>query len=168
MANVGHFQELNTTLNTVIGRLFTSQTLLKYLFYDTENPSSGADITNPSSLLFNNIYPFFKIPEPEDEMKTFVNVVIGKSRPYGNNSGFKHDRLIFDIVVHIEKWQVNGGVRPYFIMPEIDKLFNDVHISGVSLNKILLLDSTPLPYGNRFYGYRLEYKLSSNSNVCST
>jgi len=160
----GFFEELNSNVMIILNRLTTSQNLLKYVSLQEFDPFNESDISDPSSILFENIFPFFKIPESEDSMVSFINVVFGDTVPY-DNSRFRTEELLIYIGCHIDKWQVRGGLRPYFLKHEIDKLLNRADIPEISYDYVKFKRSSPMNFGNRFYGYVLKYQLSNNSNL---
>jgi hypothetical protein len=152
------FDELNKNINNVLFKLIESQNLCKLLLYPTNDALSQPDISDTSSLLFERIYPLPKIPDPVSETGSFLTVLFD-SFQLGNNVGTKQGLLTFVVIVHIDSWRMEGTgmLRPFAIMNEIDKLFNQERVIGVK--KIDINDGRLIKMNDKFWGYELNYRI---------
>lgn len=166
---MANYDELGGIIMSVIGDyIFNDQELCKLLYYNkkSENPLLELDIEKPRTLLMSNVFPLPKSPDAELDMKTILSVTFGDATPWENNRGFVKIVLRFDIMCHLEVWDIPDGLRPYKIASKIDKMFNNKAIQGLSDTKILSLGfSPPIKYSNYYYGLRLGYQLTLPSNV---
>lgn len=163
---MAYFDDLNEDIMTIIDILLGNQNLCKYLYYPKESlPLSQPDITDTSVLLMQNIYPLPKNPNVIKDEMSLVNVYFSNSVPHTQGSIMKKSDLVFDVMCHLNIWMCGGGLRPYYMCSEIDKLFNNKYISSVSANKIYFNKLSIYQYSDLFYGYRLVYHISDNSNI---
>lgn len=137
------------------------------LLYHNNDPlgNSNEDVSNPSSLIMQNIFPLPKIPDAEEKEKVLLNVYVDSGKASRRNKGFRNEYICFDIVCHLNLWKIPEGIRPYSISNELDKLFNNKYIAGVSLNNIYFDTWRGQQYSNYYYGYKLVYQLTNNSNL---
>jgi hypothetical protein len=136
--------------------MITSQNLCKYLQYTSKDPLSEPDIADTSTLLFNRIFPVPKLPSTEDA-GSFLTVIFEDIRLGNQNPNFKNSLISFRIICHIDEWRMNGALRPYALMNEIDELFNDQNVVGIGKMKF---DRSTFLYANaKYMGYRLDYKI---------
>jgi len=168
---MAYFEDLNLQSNTTIQEITSSQNLCKLIYYNTLNPLSETNLTQNEriSLLFNKIFPMPNWSFAEDCKDSRLCIYFGESTPYDSNSGFRPINLYIDVICHLDVWKITSGMRPYLILNELDKLFNNQKISNISINKIYFLGlSPPVKFADYFFGYTLNYKVSTNSNIeCS-
>lgn len=161
------FNELNEKIIKVLQLVQDNQDLCKYLYYPQKDPLQQSNISDTSILMMKNLFPLPKTPDSIIEKTSILNVYFPSSKPYRNNSGFRELFLNFDIMCHIDIWMTEYGIRPYNICSYIDTMFNNQYISDLSVNKIYFDNDGMIRFSDYFYGYRLTYKLSSESNVGS-
>lgn len=155
----GRFSELGTNINYVIQELLKDQDLMKLLFYNNETPLSSPDIVNPSALLFNNIFPYPKLPLVEENQKAIITVMFSNAR-LNSNIKFKDYKLIFNIMCHVDLWKIRGGLRPYEIAQRIDNIFNEKRGTSLSIGKVIFDDFIYREYNQKFNGFYLCYSLT--------
>lgn len=102
--------------------------------------------------------------------KTFLNIYMDSTYRYEKNSGFRQACLTFDIFSHLNLWTIpkENTIRPYLISSKIDKIFNDnfnEQVRQISINSPLFDSWKVYRYGEYFYGYKLKYYISLDSNV---
>lgn len=157
---MANFKELNDNVTQVLLKLLESQNLCKLLHYISDDPLSEPDI-DPYLLIHKNIFPLPKIPEVSDTKCNYLTVVFDTFR-LGENKGVKDGTLMFTVFVHNDLWLISGQLRPFSIMHEIDKLFNNQRIIGV---KKLQFESGRFVAPNKDYsGYQVIYKVVSGNN----
>ena len=137
-------------------RLLESQNLCKYLYYNNSEPLNNPDIDDTSSLLFKKIYTIPKLPDVSNEQGSYL-VVMLDSVKLDNNLTVKEVIVKFHIIVHINQWVINGALRPYKIIHEIETLLNNQRITGI---KKMQMDHVKFKkVNNDFFGYKLYYKI---------
>lgn len=172
---MAYYDELDDILNTVIGKyILNNQNICKLLYYYPEeyslnfDPLSCPDIQDTSKLLLEYIYPLPKSPDAETEQKGFLTVVLTGGDYIDNANGYRTVRLVFDIVFHLKSWIIKKSYRPYKILSELDKMFNnkqkDLPIVGI----VRYYDFNVKDYSSAYYGIQVIYELTLNSNIeCS-
>jgi len=136
-----------------------NQNLCKLINYNTSNPLNEPDLDDPSSLLFQKIYPLPKLPDTDTEKCSFLNIFFDDFRL--PNLGVKEGYINFDVICHIDLWRIDGMIRPFSILHEIDEMFNYERIAGI---RKLLFDRVKYLYVNEKYtGYRASYKITSGN-----
>lgn len=159
---MAYFDELNTVVATALDLIYNDTELIKLLDYPEK-------ITSPDNLLMKNIFPIPRDPNAISNVKNAINVYVEEAYPYDKNSGFRQACLNFDIMCHLDAWNMGGGkLRPYLISERIDTLFNN----NFSPKVRLMSGNAPYFYywkiykfSEFFYGYRLRYYISLESNM---
>lgn len=156
---MSRFKELNDGLMEVISRLTESQELCKLLYYQSDNPLSEPDIENPfDSLFMKNILPIPKVPNVNKETESYLTIIFDDMQIGRVNEGFKNAVLSFNILCHIDKWKLNGNLRPYLIMSKIDELFNNQRVVG--FRKMHFESSRFFAVNDKYFGYRVDYNIT--------
>jgi len=162
------FKDLNSKIIKIIEILESNQDLCKYLYYPNNDPLSEPNIDDTSILTMKNIFPLPKDTNAITDKISLINVYFQSSKPYRNNSGFREIYLCIDVMCHLDLWLIDEGIRAYCICNKIDEIFNNQHISDLSINNIYFENSQVSYYSDYYYGYKMVYKLSSESNVGDT
>ena len=157
------FQDLGAKKNKIIQLLLASQNLCKLLYYNTTNPLNESTISDTSVLLFDKLFPMMKYPDAETEKSSRLCVYFRDIIPFKTNEGFREPKLCFDIICHQNVWLVNSNERPFLIMEEIDKIFNDQYIPEISTREVGYSFADIRNYADYFDGYYLMYNLTESS-----
>lgn len=156
------FEELNSYVNEILLKLIQSQNLCKYIHYQTDENSpsdplveADLDLNQRKSLMYSRIFPFPKIPS-EAEAGTYLTVIFDNIEPAGSVY-YKDSLIIFNVISHLNQWRLLGKLRPYAVMNEIDKMFNQQKIVGIgrtefARSKFMFINSS-------FAGYTLQYRI---------
>lgn len=153
----GRFEELNKNINIVTMTMLTSQNLCKYLSDNSTTPLLSSDILDTTTLMFNNIFPTPITPLPSDKNKSLITIVLDDFSLNRDHVSFKTSKIIFNIICHIDLWKIDGGIRPYAIMSEIDKLFGMQRVVGIG--RTLFDRSRWISINEKFQGYQLSYSI---------
>ena len=120
---ISKFLELNTNINKILMKLIESQNLCKYLYYNTANPLSEADLVDPSQLLYLKIYPYptstkiFVDTNGNPIASTAINVIFDDYKLGTTNNKFKNGKLGFIILCHTSLWRLDTSeLRPFCIL----------------------------------------------------
>ncbi|MGN1124567.1 MAG: hypothetical protein ACI4SM_00120 [Candidatus Gastranaerophilaceae bacterium] len=169
---MAYYEELDDILNIVIGEyILKNQNICKLLYYFPEeyslnyDPLKEPDIQDTSKLLLEHIFPLPKSPNTETKQKGFMTVVLTGGDYANTLNGYRTVNLVFDIVFHLKSWIIKNSYRPYKILEEIDKIFNNqvttLPIQGVSK----YYGFTVKDYSSAYYGIQVIYELTLNSNI---
>ena len=154
----GRFETLDSDIMTIIMTMMSNQNLCKLIYYDTSTPLLEANIENTTSLLFDRLYPIPITPLVTDDAKSFITVVLDDFQLGKTNIKFKTSKILINVISHISLWPIaEGKLRPYGIMGEIDKLFNEQRIVGIG--KLIFERSNWIAANEKFMGYRLVYNV---------
>lgn len=131
--------------------------LLKYQDVDPLNRETHEDV-NGYELLHKQIVLLPKYPEDGIEY-SYVLAVFENFSINPNNPDFKLIRIRFDVVCPYTEWIINeGSLRPYLIMEEIDKMFNQAKLSGIG--NLQFVNAIPLTLSPQIGGYSLFYQIN--------
>lgn len=151
---------MGENLFKIANKLITNQKLCRLLKYQSPDPldqEKYADVDGVD-LLHKQIIIIPKFPEEGIE-HSFILAVFDNFSINPNNPDFKLTRIRFDIVCPYSEWIINeNSLRPYLIMEEIDKLFNQAKLSG--LGNLQFTHSTPLVLSPQIGGYSMYYQIN--------
>lgn len=153
------FEELNENINTVLMTMLGSQNLCKLLYYNDNNPLSMPDLTDTGVVLFQNLFITPIVPKIEDTAKSLITVVLDDFSLGRTNTAFKTSKITFNVLIHIDLWMMlgTGKLRPYSILNEIDKLFNQQRILGIG--KLEFSNARWMGISDAWQGYQVNYKV---------
>ncbi|KZE65162.1 hypothetical protein G7L40_19815 [Paenibacillus polymyxa] len=154
---MSRFRELGSLRTKVLEKLISSQELCKALQYDNSNYLNRETIDDPSSLLFNKIYPYNHVPELSSDASSYVTFSFKEYRPT-DNLKFKSALLHFQVLVHKDLIRTDyENLRYDDIIAAIDELFNDERILGIGKLEFYRMDE--MFVNTNYVGYYLQYKL---------
>lgn len=146
----------------IANRLMQNQRICRLLKYQTRDPFTvsdeqpnvdGADLINKQILIVPKIYD-----DSTEKMSYIVSVfddfVINQINPE-----FKTSTVRFDIACPYDEWLLDDtSLRPYLIMEEIDKMFNESKLRGIGKLQFWRADNLTLsPW---IGGYSMRYKIN--------
>lgn len=154
---MARFKELNQNLEKILIQLAENQNLCKLLTVNTKTPLESPDIPDTYDLIFKNIYPMPKIPDTQENESSFVTVWFDDFNRKPKSVSFKNNIITFCILCHINLWRLEGELRPYAILHEIDEMFNQKRGMGIGE---LQIESGRFLWVNNFYsGYQVQYRM---------
>lgn len=154
------FAVMGENLFKIVSKLIGNQKICRLLRYNDSNPldSSKTDV-NGIELLNKNIIIVPKIPEQDNEERSFIIVVFDKYILNPANPDFKVATIRFDIVCPFNEWVVNDdNLRPYLLMQEVDNLFNQQQFVG--LGNLQFTHCEPLVLSPQLGGYTMYYQIN--------
>lgn len=157
MLGENRFSNLSKNMNNMLMMLCKSEKLAKYLFYGSNNPLKEDRIPTISELLNSHIYPYPFTPETTGDAKSILNVNFDNFRLTRTNPEFKAGVVSFIILCHHSIWSVRGGLRPFLIMAEIDKMFNQQSVAGIG--KLSFKEGNLVWANDKFSGYKVSYEI---------
>ncbi|MFB5759102.1 hypothetical protein [Paenibacillus medicaginis] len=155
------FEQLNDYVFNTLQALIGNQNLCKLLKYNNTDPLSQPDIEDASVLIMDKIYPMPNIPGTQAEESSLLNIIFDNFKLSSDNKGTKDGTLVINIIVHNNLWLMNGRLRPFSILAELDKTFNDKRIVGI---KKMQFDRGRYYFINeKFSGYQVIYQVVSTN-----
>lgn len=160
MATQRRFAVMGENLFKIANKLINNQTLCRLLKYQDPNPldKEKHEDVEGIDLLHKQIVIIPKFPEDGVE-SSFVLAVFDNFTINPNNPDFKLTRIRFDVVCPYTEWVINANsLRPYLIMEEIDKMFNQQKLNGIG--NLQFTHSTPLVLSPQLAGYSMYYQIN--------
>jgi hypothetical protein len=153
------FDKLNDNLMTVLNECFKSQELAKLLIYNTEDALFQPDLEDTSVILFQKLFPYPFVPGTQEAACSVINIIFDDFEL--SNTKIKNGVISFKVLCHTSLWKMIGALRPFSIISEIDKLFNEQKVA--CMGKLSYLNTKLLWATNDYDGYSQNYKIF-NSN----
>ena len=131
--------------------------LLKYNVRDPFNPErpnvDGIDLIHKQILIVPKIY------DDSTEKMSYVTAIFDDFVVNQINPDFKLSTIRFDIACPYDEWVLDEqSLRPYLIMEEIDKMFNQGKLAGIGNLQFYRADNLTLsPW---IGGYSMKYKIN--------
>lgn len=139
-------------------KLMSNQRLCRLLKYQVRDPFS-ADLpdVDGDELIHKQILIVPKIYDDSTEQMSYVTALISNFSVNGNPD-FKNATLRFDIACPYAEWVLdNQSLRPYLIMEEIDKMFNQGRLAGIG--KLQFIRAAELTLTPWIGGYCMWYTI---------
>jgi hypothetical protein len=165
MAEIGYYKELSYVIFRIFDLFLENNNLCKLMYYNEYNPLAESDF-NTDLLINNHLNPLPKRPESESDKRAIVNVYFGETNPPTNNKGSRTERIYIDVICHLDSWLIQGGLRPYAIMNEIDSMLNGRILIKISEQDIIDRGANIIYASDYHAGYRMIYEFYNNSNLC--
>lgn len=151
------FLSIEKDMGILINLMLKNENLKKLLYHNTNKCLSYPKLTEDEtiSLIGNNIkmVPKFKIDET---IENYVLINFDSFTPNANNTEFRDNIIVIDILCHYDQWQLNDfQLRPYRIAAEIDTILNNCRLSGIGKPQFARADR--LSMGDEFGGLTLIY-----------
>lgn len=160
---MAYFNDLGQKMNKVIELLLNSQNLCKLLYYNDKTPLSNPDISDTSTLMLSNIFPVPKYTGAQEDKSSRVSVYFRDFKIYEDNIGFVEPKLCFDVMSHLDCWMIDSNIRPFLVMNEIDKIFNNTYIKQISTRYIIRTFVDLVSYSDYWSGYYLVYSFTDSN-----
>lgn len=101
------------------------------------------DPSYPDELLFNNIYPFIRIPGAQDTSKNFICYSVDDLGENDKNDRMKQQCIQFSIFVHNDLVRTKYGVARHDLLGYLIRdLFNRSHLFGHELKLVYNREGT--------------------------
>ena len=146
------------SISIIVNMILKNERLKKMLFYTTKDCLSKPNLTEDESLgLFGkNIKLIPKIPVDKSVLN-YIVVRFDQFTPNMHNTEFRDNILEFDIICHIDQWQMKDfELRHLKIAAEIDSMFNQQRLTGIG--KIEFLGARQFVLTDEFSGLCLLYR----------
>ena len=152
---MARLDELTSMKVEIMSRIVSDQDICKAIRYNHSDFLEQPDITNPYSLIYENVFPYRVIPNLADEAKTYINLSLDKWR-YINNS-FKTGDIVIYIISHVDIMRTDyGSCRVDYLANKIDLMLNQTY--GLGIGKLQFDGMGETIVNNNFLGLYLTYR----------
>lgn len=149
----------------IANKLMQNQKICRLLKYQTKNPFAEEENgklqkdVDGEDLIHKQILIVPKIFDDSTEKMSYIVSVFDDFTVNLLNPEFKVSTLRFDIACPYDEWILNArSLRPYLIMEEIDKMFNESKLKGIGTLQFWRADNLTLsPW---IGGYSMRYKIN--------
>lgn len=115
-------------------KLAESQDLCKALYYSEDNFLDMPDIDDTSTLFYDKIYPYNRIPTLETDKNSYITMAFRDYKKTSNHM-FKSGYIYIYAITHKDKVRTDHGFLRYDLMlSEVDKQLNDFR--GIGFGKL--------------------------------
>lgn len=116
---------------TLIRKLIANQDIVQLL-----DPNGQAEY--PDDLIYENIFPYNRIPETEQEVKTYVTVMVNAVSLQKNNDVVRNISVTIRIYSHLDMMKVPGSNsnRIDLLSAKIDEICNESQDFGIGYMKL--------------------------------
>lgn len=157
---MSRFADLSNDRNEVMMELLKSQNICKALYYNESNFIDLADVEDPESLVYTRIFPYFRLPDAQTEVGTYILFSLRDFQPVRNKRVFKSGLICFYVVLHKDLIRTDFGIlRSDLLLSEIDNIMNGKDIVG-KVGKSEFVEMGDFDTRNeQFIGYLISYRL---------
>lgn len=154
------FAVMGTNTFKIANKLMQNQKICRLLKYNVRDPFNpdrpnvdGLDLLHKQILIVPKIY------DDSTEEMSYVTAIFDDFVVNQLNPDFKISTIRFDIACPYDKWILDeSSLRPYLIMEEIDKMFNQGKLAGIGNLQFYRADNLTLsPW---IGGYSMKYKIN--------
>lgn len=151
----------------IANQLMKNQRICRLLKYQSKDPFKdkdpktgtdqpdvdGIDLINKQILIVPKIY------DDSTEKMSYITAIFDGFTVNQFNPEFKVSTVRFDIACPYDEWILNGhSLRPYLIMEEVDKTFNETKLKGIGNLQFYRADNLTLsPW---IGGYTMVYRIN--------
>ena len=155
---MSRLKDISKYKHEILLKLISSENIVRALV------NNQADFLNPAyplpentaTLIYNNIFPYRKIPDVTTVQKTYITTRFGGYRKVKNI--YKTGTITFFIFTHTDLLRTDyGELRTDFIVSEIDQLFNDSRNFGIGRLEFDAMDE--LDINDSYTGMWIRFKL---------
>jgi hypothetical protein len=120
-----------------------------------DNPD--IDPTTPEDLLYNNLYPFIRIPGTQDTSRNYICYSIDDMSEHDRNDRMKQQFIQFVVFVHKDLVKTQYGVARHDLLGYLIRdLFNRSHLFGHELKLVTNREgTTDVDYTTRTLKFQL-------------
>ena len=151
---------MGTNTFLIANKIMQNQRICRLLRYQVKDPFSdkyddvdGADLINKQILIVPKVF------DDSTQKMSYIISVFDDFVVNQLNPDFKLSTVRFDIACPYDEWILNEhSLRPYLIMEEIDKMFNQAKLKGIGNLQFHRADNLTLsPW---IGGYSMRYKIN--------
>ncbi len=145
----------------IANKIMQNQNICRLLKYQVRDPFDEEKYENVDGLTLLNkqilIVP--KIFDESTEKMSYITAVFANFVVNPINPDFKLSTIRFDIACPYDEWVLSGAsLRPYLMMEEVDKMFNQAQMKGIGTLQFVRADALTLT--PQIGGYSMVYQIN--------
>ena len=133
---------------TILYKIIESENIVQALSNNKTNFLDEKIVIDPTSLIYNNIFPYRLSSKTFTEPKSLITMRFANFKPIGNK--FRDGNVYFYIICHNSLIRTDYGLRYDFIFKEIDDLF--ANSRDIGIGKLELFDVSDLDIDENYMG----------------
>ena len=148
----------------IANKLMKNQRICRLLKYPTKNPFALEENGKPQpdvdgiELINKQILIIPKIYDDSTEKMSYITAIFDGFVTSQLNPEFKISTVRFDIACPYDEWILNDhSLRPYLLMEEVDKTFNETKLKGIG--NLQFVRANNLTLSPWIGGYSMEYQI---------
>ena len=152
------FFAVDKDLHLIADKILKNKNLKKLLYYTTPDALLKAPLNDKQSIeLFNkNIKVVPKI-YVDGEVLNYIVITFDNFLENVTNPEFRDCTIIFDIVCHMDQWQlIDSQLRPYRIAAELDSMIDNQRLPGIGLMEFM--GASQIILNSEYAGLTLMYR----------
>lgn len=152
------FEVMGEDIFKIVNKIQTNQKLLKLLKFTDSDPLKHKDLSQDEidEMLHKNLLIIPKLPDEDQDKNCYIVVILDKYMVDPVNPDFKSVVIRFDVICPLDKWVINSStLRPYLILNELDKMFNEQKLAGIG--NLSFINADRLVVSPYLGGYTVNY-----------
>lgn len=152
------FLSLEKDMSIIVDMIMKNDNLKKMIHYTSRNCLDRSNLTEDETLaLFGKNIKIVPKLYIDPEVLNYIFIFFDNFAPNANNPEFRNNLIEFDIVCHIDQWQMKDfQLRPFRIAAELDSMFSDKHLTGIGT--LQFLGANQINVSDEFIGVCLYYQ----------
>ena len=154
-----NFEATGKDLKDVMFKILGNEDLLKLLKYTTPDSLTKTNLTpeEKTGMINSHIKVVPKLPTPED-VGSYIIILFDTFTTNSNNPVYRDNVIMFDVICHTDTWVMDDYMlRPYKIMDQIDRMFNNTKLNGIG--KVEFVAANSLILTSELAGFTMMYKV---------
>ena len=152
------FLSLEKDMSIIVDMIMKNDNLKKMIHYTSRNCLDRPNLTEDETLaLFGKNIKIVPKLYIDPEVLNYIFIFFDNFAPNVNNPEFRNNLIEFDIVCHIDQWQMKDfQLRPFRIAAELDSMFSGKHLTGIGT--LQFLGANQINVSDEFVGVCLYYQ----------
>lgn len=153
------FLSVEKDTQIIIDKVLSNPRLQKLLYYPTQNCLNEPDLTiEQKQSLFGKQIKIVPRLSVDNTVQTYLIINFDQFVPNNSNPEFKDNIVEFDIICHMDQWQLKDfALRPYKIAGELDFMFDKQRLTGIG--KTYFLGASQIVLTSEYAGICLMYQV---------
>jgi len=157
---MSRFAEFGKYKTNILLKLIEDQEIVKCLYFSNSEDTNFLDKTlpdnfNPTTLIYERIFPYQFVPDIQDTTKTFITLSFNRFRLVNNS--FKSGYIHFYVFTHKSCMKTDyATLRTDFLVNKIDSIMNQSVDFGIG--KLQFNNMDDIIINNNYIGNVIEYK----------